>query len=131
MYGGEAESGNGECAGILGTVGGSGEWKPIAIPLYAYGVGNRCGILGFAICIFGVISACSSHPGVSSKSPLDDQNKTVNPHTASTIKQSVPRLNSLIDLISTSLVVYLPQPKPHLGHLIAIVELNARNRHDC
>lgn len=67
MYGGEAESGNGECAGILGTVGGSGEWKPSAIPLCAYGVGNRCGILGFAICIFGVISACSSHPGVSSK----------------------------------------------------------------
>lgn len=50
--------------------------------------------------------------------------------TASTVKQSVSRLDGLVDLIGARLVVYLPQPKAHLGHLVAIVKLDARDRHD-
>lgn len=49
--------------------------------------------------------------------------------TASTVEQPVPDLDSLVYLIGTGLVVYLPQPEAHLGHLVAIVELDTRNRH--
>jgi len=50
--------------------------------------------------------------------------------TASTIKQPVSSFDGFVNLVGAGSVVYLPQPKTDLGHLVAIVELDAWDSHN-
>jgi hypothetical protein len=45
-------------------------------------------------------------------------------HTTSTIEQPVSSLDSVVYSVRASIVVYLPQTKADLGHLVAIVQCN-------
>lgn len=49
--------------------------------------------------------------------------------TTGTIEQAVASLDGVVDLVSASVVVDLPQAKAHEGHLVAAVQLDGRSRH--
>jgi hypothetical protein len=52
--------------------------------------------------------------------------------TASPVEQPVARLDGIVDNVCAVLVLYLPQPEAHLGHLVAVIELDAGNvDHSC
>ena len=50
-------------------------------------------------------------------------------HTTGTIEETVAGLDGVVDGVGASVVVDLPEPKSHHGHLLAIVQLDGRGRH--
>lgn len=47
-------------------------------------------------------------------------------HTTSPVQKPIARLEGIVDLIGTDIVVDLPQSKTNHGHFIAIIQLDRR-----
>ena len=49
--------------------------------------------------------------------------------TACAVKETVARLNGIVDLVGARIIVDLPQAKTNNGHLVAAVQLDVRSSH--
>lgn len=68
---------------------------------------------------------CRGRPGVKRKETKRKRIinfKHATSRTASSVKQPVSRLDGVVNRVGTRGIVHLPQPKAHLGHLVAVIQ---------